>query len=150
MIYRKPLLLVLPLVLSLMQAQQLQVYSYSAAPAVTVNILPERLIRTELYFGRNKSDGTTVSDEEWRKFLANFVTPRFPDGFTIVDGMGQFRGKDGVIVREASKVIVIMYSKKNRRQSDAKIEEIRAEYRKRFSQESVLRVDFSKNLDVFF
>ena len=57
---------------------------------------------------------------------------------------------DGVIVRYASTLIVIMNSKNNRRQSDAKIEEIRAEYRKRFSQESVLRVDFSKNLDVFF
>ena len=39
--------------------------------------------RTELYFGRDKNDGTQVSDEEWSKFLDEIVTPKFPDGLTV-------------------------------------------------------------------
>ena len=54
--------------------------------------------RTELYFGRDKNDGTQVSDEEWSKFLDEFVTPKFPDGLTVLDGSGQYRLENGTIV----------------------------------------------------
>lgn len=32
-----------------------------------------------------------VSDEDWRAFLAAEVTPRFPDGLTVIDAAGQWR-----------------------------------------------------------
>jgi len=98
-------------------------------------------IRTELYFGRNKPDGSEVSESDWQKFVDEFVTPRFPDGLTAIDGDGQFRGKDNVIVREKSKILILLYPRKDRKASNARIEEIRTEYKKRFDQESVLRVD---------
>src|SRR5262245_46344247 len=47
-------------------------------------------IRTELYFGRNKPDGTEVSRKEFDGFLSGFVTERFPDGLTVLNGRGQF------------------------------------------------------------
>src|SRR5262249_38170508 len=57
----------------------------------------------ELFVGR-----TNVSDEAWAGFLANVVTPRFPDGLTALDGRGQWRDpRDGRIAREASSVVVI-------------------------------------------
>ena len=78
------------------------------------------------------------------------VTPKFPDGLTILDADGQWRGNDGAIAREQSKVIVLLYPRKLRKAMNLKIEEIRAEYKKRFAQESVMRIDITKSVDVSF
>jgi hypothetical protein len=125
----------------------------SQTPALSVPVrsfaIAEEFIRTELYFGRNRPNGT-VTDAEWQSFVDEFVTPRFPDGLTILDADGQWRGKDGSIAREQSKVIVLLYPRKLRRSMNAKIEEIRAEYKKRFAQESVMRIDITKSVEVSF
>ena len=125
----------------------------SQTPALSVPVrssaIAEKFIRTELYFGRNRPNGT-VTDAEWQSFVDEFVTPRFPDGLTILDADGQWRGKDGSIAREQSKVIVLLYPRKLRRSMNAKIEEIRAEYKKRFAQESVMRIDITKSVEVSF
>src|SRR5262245_29969233 len=52
-------------------------------------------IRTELYFGRNKPDGAEVSRKEFDGFLSGFVTERFPDGLTVLNGRGQFLNSRG-------------------------------------------------------
>jgi hypothetical protein len=106
--------------------------------------------RTELFFGTAKPDGSQISEDEWRKFLADEVTPRFPDGFTILPGYGQFRGANGEIVRENSFVLVILYSLNTRKSSRRKIEQIRRAYMKAFAQQSVLRVDFPQAVQVSF
>lgn len=98
------------------------------------------LARTELYFGRAKPDGSMVSDDEFRAFLDNIITPRFPNGLTVLSGAGQFRGSSGVITREGSMFVILLYAA-GEKDSSARIEEIRASYRKTFAQESVLRVD---------
>ena len=110
----------------------------------------ESFFRTELYFGRSKPGGGIVSDDEWQDFLAESVTPRFPDGFTALRAIGQYREKSGRIVSEPSEVLVFFYLKKSRNESRTKIEEIRAAYVKRFEQESVLRVDLPKSVRVSF
>jgi len=110
----------------------------------------DKYIRTELYFGRSLPDGSIVTDEQWANFLNDVVTPRFPDGFTVLDGLGQYRGKSGQIVKERSKVIVFLYSRKIQKASGTKIDEIRAAYVKLFSQESVLRLDFRASVNVHF
>ena len=61
----------------------------------------------DLYFGRNISSGGIVSEKQFRQFLAEVVTPRFPDGLSVLDVAGQFRGSNGVIVREPSKLLVL-------------------------------------------
>lgn len=114
------------------------------------NLVKIEFFRTELYFGRSKTDQTIVSLEEWNQFLAEVVTPRFPDGFSVLKAIGQYREKSGKIISEPSEVIVFLYSRKTRNESRTKIEEIRAAYLKQFSQESVLRVDFPKSLHVSF
>src|SRR6185369_12397770 len=57
-------------------------------------------IRTELFFGRNKPDGTEVSQEDFADFLNVTITPEFPDGLTVLDGIGQFRDETGTIIKE--------------------------------------------------
>jgi hypothetical protein len=113
-------------------------------------ILADKFLRTELYFGTNVPGGGRVSDEDWNKFLESFVTPRFPDGFTVLEGYGQYKDSAGEIVREESRVLVLFYPKKTCAEVNTKIEEIRAEYKKQFNQESVLRLDFMKAVNVKF
>ena len=110
----------------------------------------DKYLRTELYFGRSLSDGSVVTDAEWAKFLNDVVTPRFPDGFTVLDGVGQYRNKSGQIVKEQSKVIIFLYSRKTRKANSTKVDEIRAAYVKLFDQESVLRLDFRTSVNVHF
>ena len=124
-------------------------YKYESFQTIQLNT-PERFWRTELYFGTGKPDGTIVSDEEWNKFLAEEVTPRFPKGFTVLDGFGQFQDTGGKIVREKSFCLILLYAKKERKDNNPKIEEIRTAYKKRFQQESVLRLDFKQIVNVSF
>lgn len=97
--------------------------------------------RTELYFGRNKPDGAEVSQKDFDEFLSGFVTERFPDGLTVLKGRGQFLNSEGEIERERSVVLILFYPVSARNEKSVKIEEIREEYKKRFQQQSVLRVD---------
>ncbi|MGW3965601.1 DUF3574 domain-containing protein [Amycolatopsis sp. NPDC005003] len=96
--------------------------------------------RTELFFGTGKPDGTEVTDQEFARFSEREITPAFPDGFTRLDGSGQWRGGSGATVREHTHVIVLLYPFGNR-DADREIEELRADYKKQFQQESVLRSD---------
>ena len=98
-------------------------------------------IRTELYFGRNKPDGAEVSRKDFDEFLSGFVTERFPDGLTVLKGRGQFLNSDGEVERERSVVLILLYPVSARNEKSVKVEEIREEYKKRFLQQSVLRVD---------
>jgi hypothetical protein len=109
----------------------------------------EPFLRTELFFGRNKPDGSEVSRDEWQRFLAGEVTPRFPAGFTVLEGYGQFR-EAGEIIRENSFVLIVVYPLETRRASSRKIDEIRKAYLKTFQQKSVLRVDFPQTVRVSF
>ena len=68
------------------------------------------------------------------------MTPRFPDGFTVLEGHGQFRDRHGTIVREDARIIVLLYDPEDRA-AGARIEAIRAAYAQAFRQESVLRAD---------
>ena len=71
-------------------------------------------VRTELYFGTAKPDGV-VSEEQFKEFIDEYVTPRFPDGLTVLKGDGQFRGESGVIVKEQSYVLILLRNHGRRR-----------------------------------
>jgi len=101
----------------------------------------EYFARTELFFGTAKQDGTVVSDEDFRLFLGDTVTRLFPDGLTLLNGLGQFKDASGNIIQEKSFVLILLYPSQARKESSKKIEEIRREYKGRFNQQSVLRVD---------
>ena len=126
--------------------------SQTPGPAVApvTAVRAENYYRTELYMGMSIPGGSMVSDDAWEKFLAEVVTPLFPDGFTILGGRGQYREASGTIAKEPSHVLVFLYRKADRKAAGVKIEQIRAEYKKRFAQESVLRVDITKSVVVSF
>ncbi len=108
----------------------------TVAPAVPAPLsasdAPATLIRTELYFGR-------VSPVDWDGFLAEVVTPRFPDGLTWYDTHGQWQNPSGIVTREDSCVLILLHAPTP--EKDRSVQEIRAEYKTRFRQQSVLRAD---------
>ena len=122
----------------------------ATAAAPTAVVRAENYYRTELYMGMSIPGGSMVSDEAWEKFLADVVTPLFPDGFSILGGRGQYREASGTIAKEPSHVLVFLYKKADRKAAGVKIEQIRAAYKKMFAQESVLRVDITKSVLVSF
>ena len=98
----------------------------------------DRFTEYQLFMGRSGPDEEVVDDAAWDTFLADTVTPRFPDGLTVLDGRGQWRDAEGLIKQERSKLLVILAQP-----GDDKmrlIDEISDEYKRRFSQESVLHV----------
>lgn len=101
----------------------------------------EPWVRTELFFGTAKPDGTAVSEADWDAFLDEEITPRFPDGLTVLSGEGQWQGEDDIIVEERSKIVILLYPREAVDESNAEIEDIRTAYEQRFQQQSVLRAD---------
>ncbi|MFE2913652.1 DUF3574 domain-containing protein [Kitasatospora indigofera] len=98
--------------------------------------------RTELFFGTERPDGgAAVTAQEFGAFLDTEVTSRFPEGLTVEEGRGQYRDRFGVIERERSYRVVLLYPRGAARSSDLKIEEIRRRYDTAFQQEAVGRVD---------
>lgn len=93
------------------------------------------MARLELVFGL----GHEVSQHAFMTFLAQEVTPRFPEGLSLFSGYGQWRNSQGQIRKEASRLLLIWYVPDA--QSNEKIEAIRKAYKARFAQESVLRAD---------
>ena len=97
------------------------------------------MTRLEIVFGTSRSRGRPVTDEEWIKFLDIEVMPRFPDGLTVLQGPGQWRGNDGRLTKEQTNVLIVWHRPTVR--SDADIEGIRSAYKTQFDQESVMRVE---------
>ena len=110
-----------------------------AGPTVEPSPGTQTLVRSELFFGRLKPDGSVVTDAEWRAFVTEHVTGRFPDGFTVIDALGQYRGRDGQIKSEPTKVLLIVHGPEPRLR--AAIQELRDLYRRLFQQESVLLIE---------
>jgi Protein of unknown function (DUF3574) len=97
------------------------------------------IARTELFFGLRKPNGAEVNNADFQRFLDREVTPRFPDGFTIISGQGQFKDASSAILQERSKLLILLYP--ITATSSQQIEQIRKAYITAFQQQSVLRAD---------
>jgi hypothetical protein len=110
-----------------------------AAAAADCQAPLEAWTEIDLYFGRNIGAGGTVSEKQFQRFLSEVVTPRFPDGLSVLDVAGQFRGSSGAIVREPSKLLIILVPDAGA--AAGKVGQIVRAYKRRFDQESVLHVE---------
>jgi hypothetical protein len=99
----------------------------------------ELFLRTELFFGLSRASGPDVTEEEFQQFVDTEVTPRFPDGLTLLNAKGQFKNSTGIIIQEGSKVLILLYPFSQK--SNKAIEQIRNAYKGAFQQETILRVD---------
>ncbi|KEZ02829.1 hypothetical protein GQ57_27335 [Burkholderia sp. MSh2] len=95
-----------------------------------------RMLQADLLFGRDIAGRGAVTDAERAAFLADTVTPRFPDGLTYWDTHGQWRDRaSGAITHEDSFVIRILAD--DTPDTRARLTAIRQAYVQRFHQESV-------------
>jgi Protein of unknown function (DUF3574) len=66
------------------------------------------MLVAELFFGRGMKGRLPVSDDEWADFVAQTVTPNFPDGFTAFDGDGQWRNPTTAqIIGARTKILIV-------------------------------------------
>jgi hypothetical protein len=100
----------------------------------------EPMVETQLFFGLSKPNGGVVSTQQWAQFVVDEVTPRFPEGFSIIDTAGFWRdGATQRTISEQGKVVVHLHPRGSL--ADAAIKDIIAAYKIRFAQEAVLRID---------
>lgn len=90
---------------------------------------------TRIYMGQATPSGK-VTDAEWQQFINETVTPRFPEGFTVLSAQGQWRASDGGIHQEDTRVLEIVHS--DEPEAQAQVRALAHAYKRRFSQESVL------------
>ena len=102
----------------------------------------EPWVRAELYFGLPADEDAASGEERFGEFLDSEVTPRFPDGLTLLTGLGQWRSSStGQISQQESALLIILYPADPSGETSARFEEIRDAYETQFDQESVLRAD---------
>ena len=97
-------------------------------------------VETLLVFGLSKPDGGTVSEAEWQSFVDTYVTPGFKEGLTIIDSDGQWMMQSGEVIKEGSKIVILLYDGGSSSEADESIEQIKETYKKLFNQEAVLRI----------
>ena len=98
----------------------------------------ELWIREEIVFGSDIQNSGTVTDEDWQQFLGEVVTPRFPQGFSVLSGYGQYLMQSGTIIKEKCWILII-YLQTLTPEKEQAIQDIMTTYKQRFKQESVLR-----------
>ena len=82
-------------------------------------------------------DGTGgVSEAEFSDFLDKDVSPRFPDGLTVIDAEGRWKPPAGSSIREPAKIVMIVLP--GHLDDSAKLDSVRSAYKQRFHQQSVL------------
>ena len=91
-----------------------------------------------LYFGRNIADTAVVTDSAWGTFVRDVLTPRFPEGATVWDALGQWRAPNGALVREPSYVVELLH--RATPESEAQVQGVIEAYKTRFAQQAVLRM----------
>lgn len=80
-----------------------------------------------------------MTETEWMTFLDREVTPRFPDGLSVQDVYGQWKGAhDSAPNRGRSKVLIIDYPETAA--NEARIDAIRAAWKQQTGEQSVLKV----------
>jgi len=111
----------------------------SCAPALqssgTQSVVTERL-----YFGRNVGNVLGVTDSAWAVFVKEVVSLQLAGGgFTFWPAEGSWRDSSGLLIREPTFVLEVVHPVPATG-TDSALVAIITEYKRRFNQESVLRV----------
>ena len=88
----------------------------------------------QLFLGAK--DAGALNDRDLRRFVEQEVTPRFPDGVTVVDGGDQWKGSENKMIRDAAKVVLVVLPAGG--DTHRKVEAVRTAYRSKFKQNPVV------------
>ncbi|WP_242010440.1 DUF3574 domain-containing protein [Acetobacter musti] len=93
-------------------------------------------LQITLMFGMTRPEGGVVTDADWRGFLRDVITPRFPAGLTVQNGLGQWQDREtGRIGTEPSRLVWVVTEETP--DLGNKITAIRDAYKKTFHQQAV-------------
>jgi hypothetical protein len=107
--------------------------SHAQTPALSCHGTQQPKQVAELLFGRDRTGG---SETAWSRFVAREMTPRFPDGLTVTDAVGQWRDPTNrAILRERSKRVEIVLPGGD--DDEARLDAIVKAYKREFRQHSV-------------
>lgn len=103
-------------------------------------ICPEGMspwVTFNLYFGRGHKDNPeAISEDDWKAFLQEVITPRFPDGLTVIDVYGQsFDSETQQINSERTKLLNVLVPHEALESSKSAVSEISRAYAERFSEQ---------------
>lgn len=101
----------------------------------------EKFIKTELFFGLNKTDGTKVSDKEWEAFSDTVISKIFSKGTTTMKSEGRWLSGDSLIKEDSRVVIYFSRIYEMTDEFSASIDTLREKYKRYYLQEAVLRTD---------
>jgi len=101
----------------------------------------EKYIKTELFFGLNKPDGSKVTEEEWESFCDSVISKTFYKGATIMKSDGRWLSGDSLIKEESRTVIYFSKIYEMTEEFSEKIDILREKYKLYYNQEAVLRTD---------
>jgi hypothetical protein len=93
---------------------------------------------SRLYLGQTTPAGA-VTELQWRAFVAESVTPRFPAGFTELQAQGHWRDDRGTITEEDTRIVEIVHG--GEFPSRERVRAVAADYKHRFAQQSVLIIE---------
>ena len=113
----------------------------SVSPRLEEAIPPSgsQYVRTELYYGAGIREEKGDYDTVWNEYLDRVVTPRFPEGLTLIEASGQWRVKpDQKPRRSGSKILVLIHEATE--EKFRKLDEIRSIWKERSGHRSVLKV----------
>jgi hypothetical protein len=97
-------------------------------------------IADRLFCGLSIPGGGEVTQQDLDTFIAEVVTPRFPQGFTVWRATGQWNGGN-------EQTAILEFLHPYDANLDKKVLEIADEYRKRFHQEAVMRVSVPARIE---
>jgi len=111
----------------------------AAAPTPAACLMPNqhRMIVAELFFGRTRDGRFNVTDAAWARFLADTITPNFPDGLTAFDGYGQSRNPTTGVIGRSPRVKIVLIAVNPAPDVPARLNAVIDGYKSRFGQRSV-------------
>ena len=102
--------------------------------------------RYEMYFGLSADSGRTqISDLQWKQFIDEEIISRFPDGFTVCQANGYWRG-DATTYIEPSVILMLVAPETG--DTEKKLESIAQAYALRFRQDAVLQTKSPVKVDL--
>jgi Protein of unknown function (DUF3574) len=107
------------------------------APAYSCLLPAERhMLVAELFFGRDIKGRQPLADAEWAEFAGQTIAPNFPDGFTVLDGEGQWRNpRSGQIAGGRTKILLV--AAKPEPDLSGRLSAVIDAYKAQFHQQSV-------------
>jgi hypothetical protein len=90
-------------------------------------------LQTVLYFGLKTDDSAGVSEQAWAQFLAEIVTPHFPDGLTVLEAYGQSDDhgpQPGTVIAQGTRMLILVHPDDDA--AAAAVAAIKAAWKERF------------------